>query len=176
MVTAKQQIEVRPKPRSRQCHVGTRARRTSWLVVHWASPSLFRHVVQDSKYYPALSTVDSIRQQLSTAYDQPFIHRVKLWLPELSNQASKPPHPSISDTTAIHHRVDSHALLLAGWLQIKAAALRDVGQWLVTTRANSVAVGKGALRKCTNFMTGLGEQRQGAGCCACVLGDALPSV
>lgn len=114
MVTAKQQIEVRPNPRSLPCHVGPIARRTSWLIVYWASPSLFRHVVQDSKYYPALSTVDSIRQQLSTAYDQPFIHRVKLWLPELSNQASKLPHPPfMSDATAIHHRVDS--LSWRGW-------------------------------------------------------------
>lgn len=45
-------------------------------------------------------------------------------------------------------------------LQIKAAALRDVGQWLVTIRSQAVAVGKGALRKCNNFMSGLGKVGQ----------------
>ena len=46
---------------------------------------------QDSRYYPALRTLDSLSHQLSTAYDQPFIQRVKLWLPELSNQVRGTP-------------------------------------------------------------------------------------
>ena len=45
--------------------------------------------------------------------------------------------------------------------QIKAAALRDVAQWLVVIRSKTTAIGKGALRKCVNFMTGQGASGGG---------------
>lgn len=44
---------------------------------------------QDGRYYPALATVDNIRQQLSNAYDQPFLHRFRAWLPEVSNEVCR---------------------------------------------------------------------------------------
>lgn len=42
--------------------------------------------------------------------------------------------------------------------QIKAAALRDVAHWLVVIRSKTTAIGKGALRKCVNYMTGQGAR------------------
>lgn len=42
--------------------------------------------------------------------------------------------------------------------QIKAAALRDVAHWLVAVRTMTTAIGKGAMRKCVNYMTGRGER------------------
>jgi hypothetical protein len=38
-------------------------------------------------------------------------------------------------------------------MQIKAMALAEVAQWLVSNRASCVSVGKGALRKCCAYMT-----------------------
>ena len=40
--------------------------------------------------------------------------------------------------------------------RLKAAALRDVAQWLVVIRGKTVSIGKGALRKCVRYMTGQG--------------------
>jgi len=42
--------------------------------------------------------------------------------------------------------------------QIKAAALRDVAHWLVVIRSKTTAIGKGALRKCVNYVTGQGAR------------------
>lgn len=38
--------------------------------------------------------------------------------------------------------------------QVKTATLKEVSQWLVVIRTNTVAIGRAALRKCTNYMTG----------------------
>ncbi len=45
--------------------------------------------------------------------------------------------------------------------RLKAAALKDVAQWLVVIRGKSVSIGKGALRKCVSYMTGQGASGGG---------------
>lgn len=49
--------------------------------------------------------------------------------------------------------------------RLKAAALRDVAQWLVDIRGKTVSIGKGALRKCVGYMTGQGASAFSSCCC-----------
>jgi hypothetical protein len=107
MVTAKQQIEVRtstPNTPTHTHHAHVRriplppparlvrtsspssSRPASWSSRRVRDPLHSPWRAQDNRVYPALRTVDLISQQLGSAYDQPFVQRVKAWLPELATQ------------------------------------------------------------------------------------------
>jgi hypothetical protein len=84
MVTAKRQIDVSLTRGPPAINKGI-----SQIVRAGFADAYSYMLRQDGRYYPALATVDNIRQQLSNAYDQPFLHRFRAWLPEVSNEVRR---------------------------------------------------------------------------------------